>query len=89
METAEITLEKLRTENENVKSELDKSEKLRQELGDICTILGNRLEELAIFLDSLLKQKSVLGFLGSAKNKRLREIINSSIDMSRQVIFLH
>ncbi|RZC38487.1 centrosomin, partial [Asbolus verrucosus] len=67
----------------NLQIELEKSEKLRSEANEVCGVLSKRLEELAIFLDSLLKQKSVLGFLGNKENKRLRQIIDQSLDLSR------
>lgn len=83
LEAAEMMIDRLKSENQNIRSELEKSEQLRNEMGEVCSVLSNRLEELAIFLDSLLKQKSVLGFLGLAKNRKLREIIDNSLDMSR------
>ncbi|KAJ8961270.1 hypothetical protein NQ318_008955 [Aromia moschata] len=76
-------LEELQTQNKDLHVELEKSEKLQHESSEICSVLSRRLEELAIFLDSLLKQKSVLGFLGVQKNKKLREIIDNSLDLSR------
>ncbi|KAF7273109.1 hypothetical protein GWI33_014168 [Rhynchophorus ferrugineus] len=82
-ESLHEAFEKLKIENYTVRDELEKCERLRNETNEVCSILSARLEELAIFLDSLLKQKAVLGFLGLAKNKRLREIINNSLDMSR------
>uniref|UniRef100_A0AAR5Q6X0 Centrosomin N-terminal motif 1 domain-containing protein n=1 Tax=Dendroctonus ponderosae TaxID=77166 RepID=A0AAR5Q6X0_DENPD len=83
LETIAAMFDSLKSENQTIKSELDKSEQLRHEMGEVCSVLSNRLEELAIFLDSLLKHKSVLGFLGLAKNRKLREIISNSLDMSR------
>ncbi|XP_018567218.1 centrosomin isoform X2 [Anoplophora glabripennis] len=76
-------IEKLHAQNQELKTDIEKCEKLRQESNEVCSILSGRLEELAIFLDSLLKQKSVLGFLGLQKNRRLREIIDNSLDLSR------
>ncbi|EFA01271.1 centrosomin isoform X3 [Tribolium castaneum] len=67
----------------NLQNELEKSEKLRLEANEVCAVLSRRLEELAVFLDSLLKQKSVLGFLGNKENKRIRHIIDQSLDLSR------
>lgn len=58
-------------------------EKLQNETNEVCTLLSNRLKELAIFLDSLLKQKCVLGFLGAQKNRQLREMIDNSLEFSR------
>ncbi|XP_063914175.1 centrosomin isoform X3 [Zophobas morio] len=67
----------------HLQTELETSEKLRLEANELCAVLSTRLEELAIFLDSLLKQKSILGFLGQSENKRLRQIIDQSLDLSR------
>ncbi|XP_044266519.1 centrosomin-like isoform X2 [Tribolium madens] len=67
----------------HLQTELEKSEKLRLEANEVCAVLSRRLEELAIFLDSLLKQKSVLGFLGNKENQRIRHIIDQSLDLSR------
>ncbi|XP_025829417.1 centrosomin-like [Agrilus planipennis] len=66
-----------------LKDELEKCEKLRHESQDICSVLSTRLEELCQFLDSLLKQKSVLGFLGNKQKSHLRKIIDQSLDLSR------
>lgn len=74
---------KLEMQTETLKAELEKSDYLRHKSNEICSILNNRLEELAIFLDSLLKQKSILGFLGTHKERKLREIINTSLDLSK------
>ncbi|KAJ8977501.1 hypothetical protein NQ317_017119 [Molorchus minor] len=75
--------DELQMQYNELQTELEKSEKLRHESNEICSVLSTRLEELAIFLDSLLKQKSVLGFLGIQRNKRLREVIDNSLDLSR------
>ncbi|XP_019864927.1 centrosomin isoform X3 [Aethina tumida] len=56
---------------------------LYQESLEISSALSHRLQELAVFLDSLLKQKSVLGFLGSYKNKRIKELIDNSLELSK------
>nr|CAH7722824.1 unnamed protein product [Callosobruchus chinensis] len=66
-----------------LKEDLEKSEKLRRDANEVCSLLNARLEELAAFLDSLLRQKSVLGFLGIHKEKRLREIVSTSLDLSK------
>lgn len=76
-------IHKLNTDNEFLKMELEKSEKLRQETNQVCSLLNLRLEELAVFLDTLLKQKSVLGFLGIQKERKLRDIISTSLDLSK------
>lgn len=83
LEASRGLVDKLKSEKESIKNELEKSERLRLETSMLCSALSGRLEELAIFLNSLLEHKTVLGFLGLAQNRRLREIINSSLDMSR------
>lgn len=74
----------LKFELEHTKEELETCERLRKETSDVCMQLNGRLEELACFLDSLLKQKSVLGFLGT-KTTRLRQIVDQSLDLSRSL----
>ncbi|XP_056646795.1 centrosomin isoform X2 [Diorhabda sublineata] len=76
-------IEKLKSQVESLKIDLEKSEKLKRESNKVCTLLNCRLEELTIFLDSLLKQKSILGYIGMHKERKLREIINSSLDLSK------
>lgn len=76
-------LQQLKTDYKNIREELEKSEKLRSDTNEICYVLSTRLEELAQFLDSLLQQKSVLGFLGWKANKKLKQIVNQSLDLSR------
>lgn len=68
---------------ENLREELKTSEDLRLQTTEVCHILRRQLEELAVFLDSLMKQKSVLGFLGSTQNRKLREAIEHSLDLSK------
>lgn len=72
----------LQRECTDLQEELEKSEKLRQESNEICTVLSGRLEELARFLESLLKQKSVLGFLGT-KQTKLKQFLDETLDISR------
>ncbi|XP_072402203.1 centrosomin-like isoform X2 [Diabrotica undecimpunctata] len=76
-------IEKLKGHTISLKSDLEKSEKLKRESNKICALLNCRLEELTVFLDSLLKQKSILGYIGMQKERKLREIINSSLDLSK------
>ncbi|XP_065164402.1 centrosomin isoform X2 [Atheta coriaria] len=72
-------------ENKTLKEELKLSDALRAETQEVCAILGKRLEELANFLDTLLKQKSVLGFLGFKQNKMLKQKVEESLDLSRNL----
>ncbi|CAH1965735.1 unnamed protein product [Acanthoscelides obtectus] len=67
----------------SLQEDLQKSENLRRDSNELCSLLNARLEELAAFLDSLLRQKSILGFLGIHKEKKLREIISTSLDLSK------
>ncbi|KAK9869468.1 hypothetical protein WA026_003223 [Henosepilachna vigintioctopunctata] len=64
---------------------LEMSEALRTQTVEACNLLRSQLEELAMFLDSLMKQKSVLGFLGTSQNKKLREAIDQSLDLSKSL----
>nr|XP_022914365.1 interaptin isoform X2 [Onthophagus taurus] len=75
-------LSQLENEVQLIREENEKCENLRQDALEVCSILSRRLEELAYFLDSLLKQKSVLGFLGTKQNEKLRQLINQSLDIS-------
>lgn len=67
----------------DLQDELSKSERLRLETNELVAVLIKRLEESAGFLEFLLKQKTVLGLLGSKENKRLRHLIEQSFDLSR------
>ncbi|CAG9825057.1 unnamed protein product [Phaedon cochleariae] len=79
----EEQIEKLGSKISNLQIENERSEKLRAESNEVCLLLNSRLEELALFLDSLLRHKSVLGFLGLHKEKRLRSLVNNSLDISK------
>ncbi|XP_074031139.1 uncharacterized protein isoform X3 [Leptinotarsa decemlineata] len=76
-------IETLKVEVADLKIQVEHCEKLREESNEVCSLLNTRLEELALFLDSLLKQKSVLGFLGLQKERKLRVLVNNSLDMSK------
>ncbi|XP_045472816.1 centrosomin isoform X2 [Harmonia axyridis] len=72
-------------ELEELRNNLKTSESLRIQTTEVCHILRAQLEELAVFLDSLMKQKSVLGFLGSSQNRKLKEAIEHSLDLSKSL----
>ncbi|XP_044750220.1 centrosomin-like isoform X2 [Coccinella septempunctata] len=72
-------------EIEKLRKNLKTSEDLRMQTTEVCHILRTQLEELAVFLDSLMKQKSVLGFLGSSQNRKLREAVEHSLDLSKSL----
>ncbi|GLV38819.1 centrosomin [Carabus blaptoides fortunei] len=75
----------LKHEYSKLQLEYDKSEKLRMETVNLCSLLTNRLEELAHFLDSLLKLKSVLGVLGSKQRSAIKQAIDQSLDLSKSL----
>lgn len=75
----------LKEENAELKKEYEKSEKMRNETVNLCAILTNRLEELAYFLDSLLKHKSVLGVLGIKQRSAIKQAIDQSLDLSKSL----
>lgn len=66
-----------------LQQDYDKSEKCRAEIGNVCVLLTTRLEELAHFLDSLLKHKSVLGLLGMKQHSAIKHAIDQSLDLSK------
>ncbi|CAH0557268.1 unnamed protein product [Brassicogethes aeneus] len=76
-------LDELKDQNNILSTELEHYKKLYEDTHEASAILSQRLEELAIFLDSLLKNKSVLGFLGNYNKKRVREIVDNSLELSR------
>lgn len=78
-----LEIDVLQREHTGLQQELEKCERLRAETNEVCAILTNRLEELAYFLDSLLRHKSVLGYLGHRQNEKVRQLINQSLDISR------
>lgn len=51
----------------------------------MCSILTARLNELAGFLDSLLKHKDVLSVLAQDRHKAMRKAVDNSLDLSRSL----
>lgn len=79
-----VDLVDLQSENKHLQDELEKSEKIRIETNDVCVSLCKRLEELALYLDSLLGQKSVLGFLGwKQQNGAMKRFVNQTLELSK------
>lgn len=79
----QIELAELQIEQKHLQEELEKSEKIRAETNEVCICLSKRLEELALFLDSLLQKKSVLGFLGWKQNTHIKQFVNHSLELSK------
>ncbi|KAF5306366.1 hypothetical protein FQR65_LT07390 [Abscondita terminalis] len=75
-------IERLQSQCEHLRADLSKSEKLRQEEREICSILNNRLEELCQFLQTLLRHKSVFGFLGNEQSRQLQQALDKSLEFS-------
>lgn len=82
-DTRHSNLVELQTQNKYLQEELEKNEKIRVETNEVCTSLCKRLEELALFLDTLLQQKSVLGFLGWKQNGLIKQFVNQSLELSK------
>lgn len=57
----------------------------RSEYAEVCGLLTGRLQELAEFLDSLLKHKDVLGVLAQDRRKAMRKAIDRSLDLSNSL----
>lgn len=78
-------INQLKIDHEKLQKDFEKSEKLRQETVNLCSILTTRLEELAHFLDSLLKHRSVLGMLGSKQRSAIKQAVDQSLDLSKSL----
>ncbi|XP_017051117.1 centrosomin isoform X2 [Drosophila ficusphila] len=75
----------LRLEVQQARTDLEASDKWRQECVDVCGVLTNRLEELAGFLNSLLKHKDVLGVLAADRRHAMRKAVDRSLDLSKSL----
>lgn len=62
-----------------------KADSWRMECKEVCMLLTTRLEELAGFLDCLLKHKEVLSVLGHDRRKVMRKAVDRSLDLSRSL----
>lgn len=67
------------------KSETEQSHAWRKECADVCAVLTIRLQELAGFLDTLLKHKDVLSVLAQDRHKAMRKAVDRSLDLSRSL----
>nr|5MWE_C Chain C, Centrosomin [Drosophila melanogaster]5MWE_D Chain D, Centrosomin [Drosophila melanogaster] len=68
----------LRLELQQARTEVETADKWRLECIDVCSVLTNRLEELAGFLNSLLKHKDVLGVLAADRRNAMRKAVDRS-----------
>ncbi|XP_058979539.1 centrosomin-like isoform X2 [Musca domestica] len=82
---ADAVISQLRTELKQARADAEHAEKWRRQCGDLCATLSTRLEELAGFLNSLLKHKDVLGVLAVEKRKAMRRAVDRSLDLSKSL----
>ncbi|XP_059608537.1 centrosomin isoform X2 [Phlebotomus argentipes] len=82
---SEKTVRSLQKELTVAQAEVESANRMRKECGDVCSILTLRLEELAGFLDSLLKHKDILGALCADRRHAMRKAIDRSLDLSRSI----
>ncbi|XP_020805979.1 centrosomin isoform X3 [Drosophila serrata] len=75
----------LRLELQQARMEVETADKWRSECMDVCSVLTNRLEELAGFLNSLLKHKDVLGVLAADRRRAMRKAVDRSLDLSKSL----
>lgn len=78
-------IEALREELHDAQCEAANAHKLRKECTDLCSILTVRLQELAEFLDSLLRQKDMLSVLGQDRRRAMRKAVDKSLDLSKSL----
>ncbi|XP_075169541.1 phosphodiesterase 4D interacting protein centrosomin isoform X2 [Haematobia irritans] len=81
----DAVISQLRTELKQARSDAEHADKWRRQCADLCSTLSTRLEELAGFLNSLLKHKDVLGVLAVEKRKAMRRAVDRSLDLSKSL----
>ncbi|XP_017959337.1 centrosomin isoform X2 [Drosophila navojoa] len=75
----------LKLELQSAQLNMENANKWRLECADVCSVLTNRLEELAGFLNSLLKHKDVLGVLAADRRHAMRRAVDRSLDLSKSL----
>jgi phage host-nuclease inhibitor protein Gam len=75
----------LRSECARLREELDKANVWRKEVGEACSLLTKRLEELARFLSSLLRHPEQLCGLRAAHRQLLKQAVENSMELSRSL----
>ncbi|KAH8319999.1 hypothetical protein KR074_011009 [Drosophila pseudoananassae] len=78
-------ISQLRVELKKAHADVESADKWRLECADVCGVLTNRLEELAGFLNSLLKHKDVLGVLAADRRHAMRKAVDRSLDLSKSL----
>uniref|UniRef100_A0A182LW47 Centrosomin N-terminal motif 1 domain-containing protein n=1 Tax=Anopheles culicifacies TaxID=139723 RepID=A0A182LW47_9DIPT len=80
-----IIIKQLNDELTKAREEAEKAQRWRKEYADMCAISTHRLEELAGFLDSLLRNKELIGSLSTDSRKAIRNAVDRSLDLSRSL----
>ncbi|XP_049285600.1 centrosomin isoform X3 [Anopheles funestus] len=80
-----IIIKQLNDELIKAREEAEKAQKWRKEYAEMCAISTHRLEELAGFLDSLLRNKELIGSLSTDSRKAIRNAVDRSLDLSRSL----
>ncbi|XP_062558854.1 centrosomin isoform X2 [Armigeres subalbatus] len=80
-----IIIKQLNDEVIQAREEAEKAQRWRKECVDLCAISTGRLEELAGFLDSLLRNEDFSGTLSIARRKAIRKAVDRSLDLSRSL----
>lgn len=80
-----IIIRQLNDELIEAREEAERAQSWRKECAELCAISTARLEELAGFLDSLLKNKEFCGTLSTDRRKAIRKAVDRSLDLSRSL----
>uniref|UniRef100_A0A182NFG9 Centrosomin N-terminal motif 1 domain-containing protein n=1 Tax=Anopheles dirus TaxID=7168 RepID=A0A182NFG9_9DIPT len=78
-------IKQLNDEVTQAREETEKAHRARKEHADLCAISTLRLEELAGFLDSLLRNKELVGTVSMDRRKAIRKAVDWSLDLSRSL----
>lgn len=85
MQSSSAIMNTMKADLMRAKAEAEQANAWRKECADVCAVLTLRLQELAGFLDSLLKHKDVLSVLAQDRHKAMRKAVDSSLDLSRSL----
>lgn len=83
--TRSESCDEIKRQLEDAQNEALQCKQGHKDCAELCSVLTLRLEELAGFLDSLLKQKDILGYLAADRRKAMRKAIDKSLDLSRSL----
>lgn len=83
---AAATIAQLQAELAAARRDAAAAETWRAESADVCAALTVRLRELAVFMDTLLRNDSVLGALAHDRQRAIRRAVDSSLNMSQSLL---